>query len=254
MPLSRPTLSSVKTLTVVLTLVGLTACSAPNPSGIHDPYEAQNRKMHAFNRGLDSKMVRPASTGYAKTVPEGVQNTVSNFSDNLGTPGSVANQILHGDLNGATRNTFRFAINTTLGFAGLADVATGLGLPEDDSDFGETLAVWGVPEGAYLELPALGPSTERDAFGKVVDWFLDPMGYLLPKPEKYYGTVAGIASKVGDRGRYAESVDSVLYDSADSYAQSRIIYLQNRRFELGQDAPEDEIDPYAELYGGTEDE
>lgn len=199
-------------------------------------------------------MVRPASTGYAENVPVGVQNTVSNFSDNLRTPSSIANQILHGDLNAATRNTFRFAINTTMGFAGLADVATGLGLPEDDSNFGETLAVWGVPEGAYLELPVLGPSTERDAFGKIVDWFLDPMDYVLPRPEKYIGTAAYAVSKMGDRGRFSESVDSVLYDSADSYAQSRIIYLQNRRFELGQDAPEDEIDPYAELYGGTEDE
>lgn len=225
-----------------LMVVFLAGCSLPPsgaaPDAVHDPNEAGNRKVHAFNRKLDRALLRPAGTGYDAAVPDGVKQSVSNMADTLGTPGTVVNQILQGRPGRATQNTLRFAINATLGFGGLADVATGLGLPEDDSDFGETLHVWGVPEGAYLELPLLGPSTERDAVGFVVDRFLDPMGRALPAPERHIGTVVKVSDRVGARGEFSDSVDSILYDSADSYAQLRLIYLQNRRYQLGSDAAE----------------
>jgi phospholipid-binding lipoprotein MlaA len=122
-----------------------------------------------------------------------------------------------------------------------------MGVAGKKTDFGETLHVWGVGEGYYLELPLLGPSTARDALGEVVDSVINPIGVLLPKPERYVGTLAKVASKIGDRARYSETVDSVLYDSADGYAQARLLYLQNRRYELGQTAGEDDFeDPYAE--------
>jgi len=213
--------------------------------GIDDPYEKINRKTHAFNRGIDRAFVRPAGTGYASVVPDDIQDSVGNLADNLGGPQLVVNNLLQGDLPGALKNTYRFVINTTLGFGGLFDVAADFGVEEVDTDFGATLAKWGVREGVYVELPLLGPSTERDAFGKVVDIFTDPLGYALPNPEKYYPYGAKAADMLGKRGRHAELVDSILYDSADSYAQGRMIYLQNRRYNLGASAEDLYSDPYA---------
>lgn len=248
-------------------LVLLTACTVPGPDdvtrdGVFDPYEAHNRKVHESSKRFDTKILRPVALAYAKTVPEPAQILVGNFADNLSVPGAVVSQVLQVDLQGALRNTIRFGLNSTLGFGGIFDVAADFGIEEDDSDFGETLAVWGVPEGAYLELPILGPSTERDAVGVAVDLVLDPLN-AIPRPESYYLKGARIAARVGKRGRFAANVDSILYDSADSYAQARLLYLQKRRFELEQvdkggdggeidpyaELYDDEIDPYSELYG-----
>lgn len=229
-------------------VLGVAACSTPGPGGapggIHDPYEQANRARHAFNRDLDSKLLRPVGTGYSGAVPDEIEDTVSNFADNLSEPSNFVNNILQGNIEGALINTVRFVLNSTLGFAGLADVASDFGIREAETDFGQTLHVWGVPEGAYVELPLLGPSTERDVAGKVVDLFTNPLSNVLPKPERYYGTAASALSRVGDRGRFANTIDSVLYDSADSYAQARLIYLQSRRFKLGQ-SQADAGDPYA---------
>lgn len=220
-----------------LLLMAVSACSVPGPGGapdgIHDPEEATNRRIHAFNQRMDKNSVGGAGVFYVNTVPKGVQRNISNFADTFATPGYVVNQVLQGRPGRATTNTVRFLINATLGFGGLADVAADLGIEEDDTDFGETLHVWGAPEGAYQELPILGPSTERDTAGRVVDLFTNPLGYVIPSPEKYTGTVATYLDKLGDRANYSNSYDSVVHDSADSYAQLRLIYLQHRRFKLG---------------------
>lgn len=234
-------------------MAGLSACSTPGPGGapdgIHDPYEKTNRANHQFNLALDRGLVRPAGKGYSGIVPDPVEDTVSNFASNLALPGTVVNNVLQGDLKGAWRNSFRFVFNTVFGIGGLGDPASEVGIDAKDTDFGATLHVWGVPEGAYVELPLLGPSTERAAVGKIVDLFTNPLSYTLPSPEKYYGTAAGVLSKLGDRGRYSDTIDSILYESADSYAQSRLIYLQNRRFELGSDDGSAYVDPYDDPYG-----
>ena len=236
-------------VTVCFLAGGLSGCSTPGPGeapdGIWDPYEASNRKVHAFNKSLDTNIVRPVSRAYVTAVPESLRYSVTSFADTAGTPNSVLNQILQADLGGAARNTLRFAINATLGFGGLADVATALGLPRDESGFGETLHVWGLPEGAYVESPFSGPSTERDRAGRLVDLVLDPFGHLAPEGLRHAATGTKIADRLGDRGTFAETVDSILYDSADSYAQSRLLYLQNRRFDLGDTAQDTYIDPYA---------
>ena len=233
-------------------VVLMAACTpAPPAAGINDPYEATNRKVHEANKRRDTKFLRPLGVAYHETVPQPVAMGVANFADNVGTPKLVVNNILQADAEGAILNSLRFALNTTIGIGGLFDVADGMGIPEHDTDFGETLHVWGAPEGAYLELPWLGPSTERDTVGKFVDLFTDPLGYVVPSPEKYTGTAARIAKRIGDRGKYAQTIDSVLYDSADSYAQGRITYLQNRRYELSDDAGL--ADPYDDPYGATDD-
>ena len=228
-------------------------CSVPGPGGapdgIHDPYEAVNRRNHELNQALDRAIVRPAGKGYTKVLPDPVEDTISNFAHNLSLPGTVVNNLLQGDIPGALQNTVRFAFNTVFGLGGIGDPAGELGIYAKETDFGETLHVWGVPEGAYVEVPVIGPSTERDAVGKVVDLFTNPLSYTLPSPEKYYGTAAAAASKLGDRGRYSDTIDSILYESADSYAQSRLIYLQNRRFELGGEDGSAYVDPYDDPYG-----
>lgn len=228
-----------------MALAIMAACSAPVTSGINDPYEEENRVRHEFNRNLDRALVGPASRGLAQGVPGPVTSGVSNFADNLNEPRHFVNHALQGNVEGAIMNTLRFAVNTTVGLGGLIDMASSLGMPEFDTDFGETLHTWGVGEGAYVELPVLGPSTQRDVAGRAVDFFLNPLTGSLPKPERYYATGVNIAARVADRGQFSGTVDSVLYDSADSYAQTRLMYLQNRRFELGGGSDADYDDPYA---------
>lgn len=247
----------VRQILAVVSLASLTlslaACTLPAPGevsqdGIFDPYEAQNRRTHEASKRFDRQVIRPVAVGYARSVPEPAQEMVGNFADNLAVPGAVVNQLLQFDFKGALHNTLRFGVNSTMGFAGIFDVAGDFGLEEDEADFGQTLAVWGVPEGAYLELPILGPATERETVGMAVDLLLDPLN-KVPRPESYYLSASKIAAKVGKRGRFAASVDSIYYDSADSYAQGRLLHLQNRRFEVGAVAG-GEIDPYAALSEG----
>lgn len=226
----------------------LAGCSvAPPGTDIHDPYEPLNRQVHAFNKTVDQAVLRPLSQGTA-SVPEGLTQPVVNFSNNAGLPGTVVNNLLQGDVGGAATNTLRFVVNTTVGVLGLADPAGAIGLREVETDFGATLAVWGVPEGAYLELPGFGPSTERDAAGRVVDFVLDPLDAMdwVPREVQEYGFPAKVAEQVVERGQLGDTFDEILYESADSYAQARLIYLQNRRFELGETASDETyyFDPY----------
>lgn len=226
----------------------LSACGgAPAPGGMDDPYEATNRSTHAFNLGVDKNVLRPLALGTSRIVPPPVSRGVTRFADNLSLTGVVVNDILQLKVGDAVHNTLRFAVNSTVGLGGVFDPAGQAGVPERPTDFGETLHVWGMGEGAYVELPLLGPSTERDAIGRLADTALDPLRVLLPQDQRAIVTGATIYSKVDQRGRYSETLDSVLYESADSYAQARLLYLQNRRFELGQTPDETDFeDPYAE--------
>ncbi|ABL70127.1 MULTISPECIES: MlaA family lipoprotein [Paracoccus] len=226
----------------------LAACSADRgDDGINDPYEPMNRKVHAFNRGLDARVVKPLGSGMSggNGVGSHAVGAVGNFGSNLAQPGKVVNHLLQGKPGPAARSTLRFLVNTTLGLAGFLDPAgSDFALPEEDTDFGQTLATWGVGEGPYLELPLIGPSTQRDAVGRVVDLVIDPMRGWLNRDQYLIGMGARVASKAGERGRFGDSVDSILHESADSYAQTRLIWLQHRRHELGEEG--EHIDPYAE--------
>lgn len=249
MLVSSPLQVFARTALVIATAVSLSACAtyqdpAERTDGINDPYEKQNRGVHAFNKGLDKNLVRPVSQGYA-VVPVEIRDRVNDFSDNLSTPGYAVNNLLQGNLKGAGISVIRFVMNTTIGIGGLVDAASELGIPEYDTDFGETLAVWGAGEGAYVELPVFGPSTQRDAIGLVTDFFTNPLtvATINTSPEKYVPPTATVGSVLNDRDKFKGTIDSVLYDSADSYAQSRSIYLQNRRFEL-DGSNTDAIDPF----------
>jgi len=233
---------------LVVVFLALAGCTAPEGyvarDGINDPFEERNRKVHAFNKSVDRAVLRPLARGYNATVPDEIQGMVSSFSANLSTPGLVVNNLLQGNFKGALTNTYRFALNSTVGFAGLVDVAEMAGISEVDTDFGETLHVWGVGEGTYVETPFRGPATQRDAVGRLVDFFTNPLSYAASSSTNEVRLGARVVKVIGDRGRFSDTVDSILYDSADSYAQSRLIYLQSRRFALGRSEEPNYDDPY----------
>ncbi|MGV6812234.1 MAG: MlaA family lipoprotein [Brevirhabdus sp.] len=231
-------------------LATISACSTaqPDENGIVDPFEDRNRKVHAVNVALDKALVRPSSNAYGSVLPDPARNAVSNFAENLDMPRMVLNDLLQFRLGDAIHNSLRFAVNTTFGVGGLFDPATDMGIDERSTDFGETLHVWRIPEGAYVELPLLGPSTERDAAGRLVDFVINPMRLVLDVPESNYATGASIFARVGDRYEYSGLVDELLYESADSYAQARLIYLMNRRYELGISETDEYYDPYYDPY------
>jgi len=242
--------SSARPFLAVIALVMIASCTAPIPKAINDPHEAGNRRTHEANRRIDKALVRPASAAYGNVFPEPVRRGVGNFATNLNLPGVIVNNLLQLNIDGAVKNTWRFVINTTIGIGGIFDPSSAIELYEDSSDFGETLHVWGVGEGQYVELPFVGPSTQRDAVGMVVDIFTNPLTFGAPSPERYMGPVVKGLSKIGDRFTYSSTVDAILYDSADSYAQARQMYLQSRRFQLGQEQIEEDQgdDGYDDFY------
>jgi phospholipid-binding lipoprotein MlaA len=239
--------TNFRTGCVLIAIVLLSACTAPQ-SGVefNDPYEASNRTFYDWSVSLDRMILRPAGQ-VAAVLPMEITQPVSSFADNVGLPGMVANGLLQGDFTGMGTNAMRFLINTTVGIGGLFDPAGAIGLAEESTDFGETLAVWGVPEGAYLVLPLFGPSTERDAVGTLVDLLFDPLQSVGTMAQIDYATGAKIADRAISRGAFMDTIDSILYESADSYAVARLAYLQNRRFKLGENPPAgDEIDPFSD--------
>lgn len=236
-------------LTSLVGVVMLSACANPDSSvatrDVYDPFEGSNRKVHEFNRGLDRSLVRPVAKGYSAAIPDDIETIIGRFSTNLSLPSDIVNNVLQLNMRGAIQDTARLLVNTTVGLGGFFDPASEMGMPAGtNTDFGETLHVWGAAEGAYVELPLLGPSTERDTWGIAVDLFTNPLSYILESPENLIGTGAGVAAGLSRRDKFTETIDSILYESADSYAQSRSIYLQNRRFKLGGTTGSVYDDPY----------
>lgn len=243
------TLRPIKFLAALIVAVSAAACAkqdsvARNGGEAHDPFENTNRAIHSFNRGVDRVAFRPASKGYVAVVPPDMVTSFGYFAENLSMPGQAVNALLQGDLKTSGIAVSRFVINTIFGIGGLGDPASDFKIPEVDTDFGETLHTWGVGEGPYMELPLLGPSTSRDAAGIAVDFVLNPLGHVEQNTAENISIYAEVVRRMGDRGTYSDTIDSILYESADSYAQSRLIYLQNRRFQLGDGAEIQEIDPF----------
>lgn len=245
----------LRILAVLLMASVVTGCATqspygrnPPPGAVHDPYERTNRGIHQFNLGVDRSLFRPAAKSYVAIVPPSMVTSFSMFADNFSEPGNVVNAMLQGNLKRAGTATARFLINSTIGFAGLADPATEFGIPADHTDFGETLHVWGVGEGAYVELPVFGPSTQRDSVGLVVDFFTNPLSYARNSGVDNVGPYAEVVQRLGERGTYSDTVDAILYESADGYAQLRTIYLQNRRYQLAGESGRDFADPYEDEF------
>nr|WP_246044019.1 VacJ family lipoprotein [Ruegeria sediminis] len=234
----------------------LSACATQPPETaargeIFDPYERTNRSIHRFNLGVDRVLFRPAAKGYVSVIPEPMVTSFNHFAENISLPGQAVDYLLQGKPREMGYALARFVINSTVGFAGLADPASDFRVPPVDTDFGETLHVWGFGEGAYVELPLYGPSTTRDAIGVVVNLFTNPIDFAPTRPVDNLGLYTEIVRRMSDRGRYSDTVDSILYESADSYAQARLIYLQNRRFELAGDDEAAYLELYTDPYAET---
>lgn len=225
----------------------VSACADPDAPtrDVFDPFEAENRRVHEFNRGFDRALLRPVARGYAAAVPDDIETAVVRFAENLSLPADVVNNVLQLDMRAAFRDAARFVVNTTVGLGGFFDPASEMGMAApSNTDFGATLHVMGAAEGAYVELPLLGPSTVRDTFGTFFDLFTNPLSYVVGSPTNLVGTGAGVASGLSRRDRYSGTIDQLLYESADSYASVRSIYLQNRRFKLGGTGGATYMDPY----------
>lgn len=222
----------------------LTAC-AQTGQDIYDPFEAENRKRHEFNKRVDEKVLSKAGSGYASALSEQDQEIIKNFSDNLGQPSVIVNRVLQLKFVKALSAAARLTINTAFGFGGMFDPATEMGLTKQSTDFGVTMGVWGVPEGAYLEVPYMGPSTVRDTFGRGVNLVFDPAYYILPRYGAYGKLGIDGLAVAGTRAEFDGLVTDLLYNSEDSYASARLYYLQNRRFAVTGEVPaeDDFLDP-----------
>ncbi len=236
------------TLLFIVPFFALSACSTGFKLGSYeDPYENVNRKSHELNKVIDKKVLRPASKAYANALGQKPRSVISNFSENWGLPNDLVNYALQGDLENASKTTGQFLINSTVGIAGIFDPSEKLGLRARGTDFGETLHRWGVAEGDYVEIIFLGPSTERDVIGKVTDLLLDPVGFVFEPWQSRLRSAANTGNILGNRVVLGSTIDSVLYQSADSYAQTKLAYLQGRRFRLNPEISEVYSDPYEEF-------
>ncbi|MDO5531278.1 VacJ family lipoprotein [Sutterella sp.] len=217
-------------LTVALSAALLSGCAQVPPNAGEnpaDPYESFNRNVWAFNDTLDRAIVKPVSEFYVDWTPEFVQTGVSNFFDNLDTPGSAVNNLLQGKVERGVRSVFRFLVNSTLGIAGLFDVASHIGLEDAPEDFGQTLAVWGVGQGSYLVLPFLGPTTTRDWTRYPVSWGTDPLTYIMWDEDWYWSVPILAAEGIDARARLL-SLESIRAQTVDDYAAIRDAYLAMR--------------------------
>ncbi|HEY0941875.1 MAG TPA: VacJ family lipoprotein [Steroidobacter sp.] len=211
--------------------------SAPGRTTNDDRYEGFNRAVYKFNDTLDRAALKPVAKGYRKVTPQFVRSGVGNVLSNIEYPGTFINQFLQGKFLLGLKDTGRFLINSTLGIAGIFDVATPLGLEKNDEDFGQTLAVWGVPSGAFLNLPLFGPSSMRDAPSRVVDWFTNPLQYSdLPWEAEWGQRVINV---VHSRSELLP-LDETLRRTYDPYAFIRDAWVQQREFNIfdGNPPPE----------------
>jgi phospholipid-binding lipoprotein MlaA len=208
-----------------------------------DKIEGFNRAMWDLNyEVLDPAIVRPATVGYTKVVPQPARKGIDNLLSNLGEPDSFVNAALQGKPESMAITAGRFLINSTIGIFGLFDVATKIGLQERKEDFGQTMAVWGVGDGSFLMIPARGPSTIRDTSGDLVDAFYSPLGlFNTPLTITRY-VLSGLTQR-----EKAMAMEHLLEDSIDPYAFIREAYLQNRLHEIYDGNPPEQ-DDYDDAY------
>lgn len=193
---------------------------------VEDPWESFNRQVFAFNEGVDRFIVRPVAKGYRWLVPDPVERRVSSFVSNIGEVNNVFNAILQGSPEGVVNGTGRFLINSTVGLAGLFDVASTMGLQHTPTDFGQTLYEWGVDSGPFVVLPVLGPRTLRGGAGAAVDSFAT-LPYSLNEHSEVWGYYG--LELVDTRARLLDAEELI---SGDKYIFTRNAYLQRRHYFL----------------------
>jgi len=211
-----------------------------------DPFEPMNRSTFALNRRADRWVITPLTTAYTTVVPGIARRSLRHFFANLNASSIVVNDMLQCEWHDAGVTMMRLTLNSTVGIAGFADPATSMGFPEHHSDFGQTLALRGVPSGPYLIMPLLGPTTMRDGFGVLVDFAFRPTTYLLGstvlaelfpgvpgvagiQDQFIYGTIQGGGTGFLTREEHAEQLRALEESSVDYYATLRSAYYQSRQ-------------------------
>lgn len=243
--LSEKTARHLMLLAAVLSL-GACASDDGRQRAESDPWEPLNRGIYKFNDVLDRATLKPVAQGYTWLIPSFARRGVTNFRNNLTTPRSAVNNFLQGKPKQGLSDVTRFLFNSTIGIAGLIDVASAAGLEVYDEDFGQTLAVWGVPDGPYVYLPLFGPQTLRDALALPLNILANPVVHYdnTSVRDKLYVLIA-----IDVRSRFFLA-ERFLEDSKDPYLTIRESYLQSRRFKIYDgDPPEDD-----DFYDDFEDE
>jgi len=225
-----------KAVTLLVVAMGaalVSACASTGPRdgfAKSDAYEPFNRAVHKNNLRADTYVLRPMAIGYELVTPDLFQHLIRNGLNHLDLTTDFDNYLMQGDIDRGLSTFGRFTLNTIVGAGGLLDPATEFGLPEEDTDFGMTLARHGVGEGSYLVLPLLGPTTIRDSFGFLVDRAFSPSTYFgVAGIPGYVSPSLTVTDFVDRRNRNADLIDDVLYGSEDSYVTLRAAFLQRRR-------------------------
>ncbi|PKM29435.1 MAG: hypothetical protein CVV08_17490 [Gammaproteobacteria bacterium HGW-Gammaproteobacteria-12] len=220
----------------LMALAGLSLLPAMSQAASEeDPWESFNRPIFRFNDTVDTYALKPIAQGYRAVTPQFLEDGVHNVFGNIGDVGNLANNLLQGKLHNAGVDTGRLIFNTTFGLLGFFDVAKHMGLRKNDEDFGQTLGVWGLNSGPYLVIPLLGPSTVRDATGRVPDSFLTPYPYMDHVPTR---NVTRGVQVVDTRANLLQAERLV---SGDKYIFIRNAYLQSREFKVKDGQVEDDF-------------
>lgn len=246
------TTSRTMRLLCALLVAGATAgCASTGGSAAvseRDPLEPLNRAVYEFNDAVDRAIAKPAAQAYETVVPVFFRDMVGNAFGNMRDVWTAVNQLLQGKPGHAASDAWRVMINSTFGFAGLADVASEMGIPKHSEDFGQTLGRWGVPAGPYIVLPFLGPSSLRDAPARGVDLLGDPLRTIDSHGQR---NNAFLARAIDDRQRLFDAERVVDQAALDRYSFIRDSWFQLRRNQVydGEPPPayEDDTDWLDEL-------
>jgi len=222
-------------LGVLLACAGLLLLPALAQANEDDPWQGYNRFMFRINDNVDAYTLKPLAKGYQAVTPKFLEEGVHNVFRNIGDVGNLANNLLQAKLHDAGVDGSRLIFNTTFGLLGFFDVGSAMGLQRSDEDFGQTMGAWGLNSGPYVVLPLLGPSTVRDAFGKVPDSMLTAPAYIDHVPTR---NVVRAVNLVDVR---ASLLSAERLISGDKYIFVRNAYLQNREFKVRDGEVEDDF-------------
>jgi phospholipid-binding lipoprotein MlaA len=221
-------------LLIVGAALALSGCASQDPEALaqHDPWESSNRAVFDFDIKLNNAVVTPVAKFYRSAVPELARDGIHNALTNLNAPVVFVNDSIQGDGTKATDTFGRFVINSTVGVAGLIDVASKIGIPYHDNDFGITLGKGGAAEGSYLVLPFLGPKPPRDLVGSGVDIAFDPLTYITWNNSTLYTMIRAGLTVLDSSAANIDAVESIQRSSIDFYATTRSLYRQNRNAQI----------------------
>jgi len=228
-------------LLAVAALGMLVSACATNPQDpdAHDPLEPVNREVFRFNHSLDNRVALPLATFYRSAAPAPFRTHLHYFLTNLQLPVTAANDILQLHFERSGEAVGRFAVNSTLGFAGIFDVATDWGMPHHREDFGQTMGWYGIGEGLYIIIPLGGPASARDIAGSVVDGYINPLGHIQWKHKNYYWSwPLRLLSFVDSRSTSVDALREIQRSSIDLYATTRSLYRQSRNAEIRNGEPD----------------